>query len=123
MAKKSMMGTAADAVKTVAGAALGAAAAAATTVVVESVANAMSDGGKKLDKAKPSLEKSASKVVSKPIVPAGKAKSALAQKRKAAVKKAPVKKAAVKKAAGKKKAAPKKIKRTVAKKKRSSARS
>jgi hypothetical protein len=116
MAKKSMMGTAADAVKTVAGAALGAAAAAATTVVVESVANAMSDGGKKLDKAKPSLEKSAAKVVSKPIVPAGKAKSALAKRRKA-VKKAPVKRAAVKK-----KVAPKKIKRTVAKKKRSSAR-
>ncbi len=118
MAKKSMMGTAADAVKTVAGAALGAAAAAATTVVVESVANAMSDGGKKLDKAKPSLEKSAAKVVSKPIVPAARGKSAPAEKRKAAVKKAAVKKAAVKK-----KAAPKKIKRTVAKKKRSSARS
>ena len=123
MAKKSMMGTAADAVKTVAGAALGAAAAAATTVVVESVANAMSDGGKKLDKAKPSLEKSAAKVVSKPIVPTGKAKAAPATKRKAAVKKAPVKKAPARKGGVKKKAAPKKIKRTAAKKKRSSARS
>jgi hypothetical protein len=111
MAKKSMMGTAADAVKSVAGAALGAAAAAATTVVVESVANAMSDGGKKLDKAKPSLEKSAAKVVSKPIVPAGRSKPKAAGRRRVAVKKAAVKKAPAKK-----------IKRPAARKKRSSAR-
>jgi hypothetical protein len=110
MAKKSVMSTAADAVKTVAGAALGAAAAAATTVVVESVANAMTSGSAKLDKAKPALEKSAAKVVSKPIMPA-KGKSA----RKAAVKKATAKKAPVKKASVKK-AAAKKVKRAAKKK-------
>jgi hypothetical protein len=51
MAKKSTMNKAADAVKTVAGTALGAAAAAATQVVVESVVGAVSKGGAKLDAA------------------------------------------------------------------------
>jgi hypothetical protein len=59
MAKKSTMSKAADAVKTVAGAALGAAAAAATQVVVESVVDAVTKGGAKLDAAGPELQKSA----------------------------------------------------------------
>jgi hypothetical protein len=59
MAKKSTMSKAADAVKTVACTALGAAAAAATQVVVESVVDAVSKGGAKLDAAGPELQKSA----------------------------------------------------------------
>jgi hypothetical protein len=59
MAKKSTMSKAADAVKTVAGTALGAAAAAATQVVVESVVDAVSKGGAKRDAAGPELQKSA----------------------------------------------------------------
>jgi hypothetical protein len=98
MAKKSMMREAADVVKTVAGTALGAAAAAATTVVVASVADAIAKGGKKLDKAGPSLKKSAARAVSKPILP--KRKSAPAKKRKAVVKKATRKAAAAKKKHG-----------------------
>jgi hypothetical protein len=87
MAKKSSMSKAADAVKTVAGTALGAAAAAATTVVVESVADAIKRGGTKLDKAKPTLQKSAAEVVSKPIKPASKGKAARVKGRKAVARK------------------------------------
>jgi hypothetical protein len=98
MARKSMMGEAADAVKTVAGTALGAAAAAATNVVT-SVADAIAKGGAKLEKAEPSLKKSAARAVSKPIKP--KRKSAPAGKRKAVVKKPSAKaKAAAKKKHG-----------------------
>jgi hypothetical protein len=75
MAKKSTMSKAADAVKTVAGTALGAAAAAATQVVVDAVAK----GGAKLDAAGPELQKSAADAVSKPILPSPKRKSARAK--------------------------------------------
>jgi hypothetical protein len=69
MAKKSMMGEAADAVKSVAGAALGAAAVAATGVVVARVAGAIRDGGKQLEDSSPQIQKLAGDTVSKPILP------------------------------------------------------
>src|SRR5258705_1529104 len=56
MAKKSIGSDAADAVKTVAGAALGAAAAAATGVILHSVAGAFGSGEKKLEQATPSVQ-------------------------------------------------------------------
>jgi Rieske Fe-S protein len=52
---KGIIQTAADAVKTVAGAAIGAAAAAATTVVVESVANSIK--GRKKEYQAPAVER------------------------------------------------------------------
>jgi hypothetical protein len=102
MAKKSTMSKAADAVKTVAGTALGAAAAAATQVVVESVVDAINKGGAKLDAAGPELQKSAADAVSKPILPSPKRKSARARvkKRKAATGKAKRKSVAAKKKHG-----------------------
>ena len=81
MAKKSMMSEAADAMKSVAGAALGAAAVAATGVVVSSVAGAMSQSGQKLERATPSLEKAAAQKLTKPILP--KKQKRAAAKRKA----------------------------------------
>ena len=74
MAKKSTIGEAADAVKTVAGKALGAAAAAATGAVLDSVAEAISKGGAELTKAGPSLQRSAAKAVSEPMIPHPKSK-------------------------------------------------
>jgi hypothetical protein len=79
MAKKSTMSKVADAVKTVAGTALGAAASAATEVVVDSAVDAINKGGAKLDAAGPELQKSAADAVSKPILPSPKRKSARAK--------------------------------------------
>jgi hypothetical protein len=106
MAKKSTMSKAADAVKTVAGTALGAAATAATQVVVESVVDAVSKGGAKLDAAEPELQKSAADAVSKPILPSPKRKSARAKATGRV--KAPVKKPKRTAAVAKKKGAAKK---------------
>jgi hypothetical protein len=69
MAKKSMMKEATDAVKSVAGAALGAAAIAATGVVVSRVAGAIRKRGKDLDDATPQLQRLAGDTVSKPLLP------------------------------------------------------
>jgi len=102
MAKKSTMSKAADAVKTVAGTALGAAAAAATQVVVDSAVDAINKGGAKLDAAGPELQKSAADAVSKPILPSPKRKSARAKV------KAPARKPKGTRAAAKKKGAAKK---------------
>ena len=102
MAKKSTMSKAADAVKTVAGTALGAAAAAATQVVVDSAVDAINKGGAKLDAAGPELQKSAADAVSKPILPSPKRKSARAKV------KAPVRKPKRTAAVAKKKGAAKK---------------
>jgi hypothetical protein len=102
MAKKSTMNKTTDAVKTVAARALGAAAAAATQVVVETVVGAVNKGGKKLDAARPKLEKSAADAVSKPILPTPKRKSARAKV------KVPVRKPKRRAAAAKKKGAAKK---------------
>jgi hypothetical protein len=66
MAKKSRL---ADAVKTVAGAALGAAAVAATGVVVTRVAGALRQGGRELEESTPELQRLAAKTVTKPLLP------------------------------------------------------
>ena len=101
MAKKSTMSKAADAVKTVAGTALGAAAALAESSW-DPVVDAVSKGGAKLDAAGPELQKSAADAVSKPILPSPKRKSARAKA------KAPVRKPKRVTAAAKKKATAKK---------------
>ena len=101
MAKKSTMSKAADAVKTLAGNALGAAAGAAAGAVVKTVVEAVQGGSAKLDEAAPSLQKSAAAAVSKPILPTRKRKSARAKAKAPARKRKPV--AAKKKSAAKKK--------------------
>ena len=90
---KSTFKQATDAVKSVAGAALGAAAAAATVVVVTSVAGAMKRGGQRIGEAAPALEKAAADKVSQPLLPtrpkraAAKKKVTVAKKKVAAAKK------------------------------------
>ena len=69
MPKKSRLSEAKDAVKTVAGAALGAAAVAATGVVVTKVAGAIRKGGQQLDESTPELQRLAGDAVSKPLLP------------------------------------------------------
>ena len=69
MLKKSRLSEAADAVRTVAGAALGAAAVAATGVVVTKVAGAIRSGGKQLEDSTPALQRLAGNTVSKPLLP------------------------------------------------------
>jgi hypothetical protein len=101
MAKKSTMSKAADAVKTVAADALGAAAGAAAGAVVKKVVEAVQEGGAKLDKAAPALQKTAAAAVSKPILPTPK-RSARAKA------KAPARKPKRKPVAAKKKSAAKK---------------
>ena len=64
-----------------AGKALGAAAAAATGAVLDSVTEALSKGGAELTKAGPSLQKSAAKAVSEPIITPPQRKSAGVKKR------------------------------------------
>jgi hypothetical protein len=110
MAKKSMISEATDAVKSVAGAALGAAAVAATGLVVARVAGAITESGQQLEKSAPQIQKLAEDTVTKPLLPtrqkraAAKRSAASAKKRVAAKKavKKPVKKVASKKAARKK---------------------
>src|SRR5471030_1123011 len=75
---KGIIQTAADAVKTVAGAAIGAAAAAATTVVVESVANSIK--GRKKEYQAPAVESAVRLAIASPP------QSKSARKRKAPVK-------------------------------------
>ena len=70
MAKKNVMSEAGDAMRTVAGAALGAAAIAATGVVVAKLSGAIRQGGKDLEDAAPRLQKMAADTVTKPILPA-----------------------------------------------------
>src|SRR5919106_1216367 len=81
MAKKTRLSGATDAVKTVAGAALGAAAIAATGVVATKVASAIRQSGKQLEDATPELQKLAANTVTKPLLPRR-------QKRAAAIRKA-----------------------------------
>jgi hypothetical protein len=101
MAKKTMMQEATDAVKSVAGAALGAAAIAATGVVVKRVAGAIRERGKQLDDSTPEIQKLAGQTVMKPLLPTpkkratAKRKGPKAKKRVAAKK--PVRKPARKK--------------------------
>jgi hypothetical protein len=69
MPKKSRLSEVTDAVKTVAGAALGAAAVAATGVVVTKVAGAIRRGGEQLEDSTPELQRLAGNTVSKPLLP------------------------------------------------------
>jgi len=111
---KGIMQSATDAVKTVAGAAIGAAAAAAATVVVESVANSIRAKGRGQappTPAAPAVEDAVRQLLTPPSKPQGatrKKPKTTAQPRKASAKK---------EAAGKKKIPSKKAK-PIAKKKR-----
>ncbi len=76
MAKKSIIKEATDALKSVAGAALGAAAVAATGVVVSRVAGAIRERGKQLDDSTPLIQKLAEETVMKPLLPASRKRAA-----------------------------------------------
>ena len=86
MLKKSRLSEAADAVRTVAGAALGAAAVAATGVVVTKVAGAIRSGGKQLEDSTPALQRLAGNTVSKPLLPKKQKRAAATRKARAAKK-------------------------------------
>jgi hypothetical protein len=116
VAKRGIIGGAADAVKSVAGIALGAAAAAATTAVIESVTKSLAKNTKGLDQALPAIENAVKVRVSKPAQEVADklltyertktAKKVAAKKRKAGPKKTARKTPAKKTAAKKKKASP-----------------
>ena len=93
MAKKSIMKEATDAVKSVAGAALGAAAVAATGVVVTSVAGAIRRRGKDLEDATPQLQRLASETVARPLMPKPQKRAAAKRKAKSVKKKIVARKA------------------------------
>ena len=94
MAKKSMMREATDAVKSVAGAALGAAAIVATGVVVTRVAGAIRTSGKQLEASTPRIQKLAADTVSKPLLPTRKKRAAAKRTATKAKKKVAAKKTA-----------------------------
>src|SRR5262249_51748103 len=85
---KSKLGEAADAARTIAGAALGAAAIAATGVVVSRVAGAIQKGGKQLADATPTLQNIAAETVAKPLLPQRRKRTAKRKPRTAKAKKA-----------------------------------
>ena len=99
MAKRSRLSEAADAMKTVAGAALGAAAVAATGVVVTSVASAIRKGGQDIDESTPSLQRLASDTVTKPLLPKRRKRAAAKRTAKSAKKSVAARKAARKRRA------------------------
>jgi hypothetical protein len=93
MANKTKWDEATDAVKTVAGAALGAAAVAATGVVMTKVAGAIRKSGEQLEQATPDIQRLAANAVQKPLLPkrqkrAGATRKARSAKRKIAATKA-----------------------------------
>ena len=93
MAKKSIVREATDAVKSVAGAALGAAAVAATGVVVTSVAGAIRKRGRDLEEAAPQLQRLAGTTVTRKLAPKPQKRAAATRKAKSARKKIAAKKA------------------------------
>ena len=99
MPKKSRLSEATDAVKTVAGAALGAAAVAATGVVVTNVAGAIRRGGQQLEDSTPELQRLAGNTVSKPLLPKKQKRAAATRKARAAKKAIAARKAAKKRRA------------------------
>jgi hypothetical protein len=99
MAKKSMMKEATDAVKSVAGAALGAGAVAATGVVVTRIAGAIRRRGKDLEDATPQLQRLAGDTVAKPLLPRAGKRGAAKKKATSATKKIAARKAATKRRA------------------------
>lgn len=96
MPKKSRLSEAADAVKTVAGAALGAAAVAATGVVVTKVAGAIRRSGKQLEESPPKLQRLAANTVSKPLLPKRQKRAAATRKARSAKKTIAARKASAK---------------------------
>jgi hypothetical protein len=99
MAKKTRLSEAADAVKTVAGAALGAAAVAATGVIVTKVAGAIRKSGEQLEDATPEIQRFAANTVSKPILPRRQQRAAATRKSRSAKKAIAARKAAKKRRA------------------------
>jgi predicted alpha/beta-hydrolase family hydrolase len=84
MAKSSRLSGATDAMKTVAGAALGAAAVAATGVIVTKVAGAMRESGQQLEEATPQLQKLAGNAVARPLLPKRQKRAAASRKARSA---------------------------------------
>jgi hypothetical protein len=84
--KKSRLSEAADVVKAVAGAALGAAAVAATGVVVTKVAGAIRKGGQDLEESTPELQRLAASTVTKPLLPTRQKRAAATRRAKSAKK-------------------------------------
>jgi hypothetical protein len=99
MAKKTRLSEAADAVKTVAGAALGAAAVAATGVIVTKVAGAIRKSGEQLEDATPEIQRFAANTVSKPLLPRRQQRAAATRKSRSAKKAIAARKAAKKRRA------------------------
>ena len=99
MPKKSRLSEAADAVKTVAGAALGAAAVAATGVVVTKVAGAIRRGGEQLEDSTPEIQRLAGNAVSEPLLPKKHKRAAAARKGRSAKKAIAARKASKKRRA------------------------
>jgi hypothetical protein len=99
MAKKTRVSEAADAVKTVAGAALGAAAVAATGVIVTKVAGAIRKSGEQLEDATPEIQRFAATTVSKPLLPRRQQRAAATRKSRSAKKAVAARKAAKKRRA------------------------
>jgi|SRR6476619_1627854 hypothetical protein len=99
MAKKTRLSEAADAVKTVAGAALGAAAVAATGVIVTKVAGAIRKSGEQLEDATPEIQRFAATTVSKPLLPRRQQRAAATRKSRSAKKAVAARKAAKKRRA------------------------
>ena len=96
MAKKSRFSEAADAVKTVAGAALGAAAVAATGVVVTKVAGAIRKSGQQLEESTPELQRFAATTVTKPLLPRRRKRASATRKARSAKKSIAARKASSK---------------------------
>lgn len=118
MARRGIIGGAADAVKSVAGIAIGAAAAAATTAVIESMAKSLTKNEKDLDRALPVIENAVKARVSQPVQEIAdrllsqerkrKPKTKAAAKQRKPAPKKPAAKAPAKRAAKKKRVAKKK---------------
>lgn len=80
MKTKTRLSEAADAARSIAGAALGAAAIAATGVVITRVAAAIRESGKNLEDAKPALQSMAAKTLTSPLLPGRKRRAASRRK-------------------------------------------
>lgn len=80
MVKGQKFKEATQAVKAVAGAALGAAAVAATGVIATQVAGAIRKGGKQLEEATPEIQRMAGNAVSKPLMPRRQKRAAATRK-------------------------------------------
>ena len=83
MKTKTRLSEAADAARSIAGAALGAAAIAATGVVITRVAAAIRESGKTLEDAKPTLQSMAAKTLASPLLPGRKRRAASRRKTRA----------------------------------------